>query len=40
MYLDVKQRCLQLKFPCLEEYDFANDKVLALCPTIRAHSVR
>eukprot|EP00286_Rhodomonas_abbreviata_P030056 CAMPEP_0181300168 /NCGR_PEP_ID=MMETSP1101-20121128/6744_1 /TAXON_ID=46948 /ORGANISM="Rhodomonas abbreviata, Strain Caron Lab Isolate" /LENGTH=507 /DNA_ID=CAMNT_0023405383 /DNA_START=9 /DNA_END=1528 /DNA_ORIENTATION=+ len=27
MYLGVKQQCLKLNLPCLEEYDFANDKV-------------
>jgi hypothetical protein len=27
MHLAVKKRCLELHLPCLEEYDFANDKV-------------
>lgn len=27
MHLSVKKRCLELNLPCLEEYDFANDKM-------------
>jgi len=27
MHLDVKKRCLEINLPCLEEYDFKNDKV-------------
>jgi hypothetical protein len=26
-HLAVKKRCLELNLPCLEEYDFANDKM-------------
>jgi hypothetical protein len=33
-HLAVKKRCLELNLPCLEEYDFANDKMTPGTPTL------